>query len=160
MLRATIQHIANREFVNFDLLLPYAMPFSANDDYNIQFTGSTIQWFPNNSNKAKVTDFLAWLSSWNNFLWVNIRYHEDLNNQLLHYQATITQFAKQYKFSARSSYDTTFLSRLANNPMLRWDILDEEIYNVFIRGAMPVMRCYVFQATRPLFYKLPVPDNY
>lgn len=62
----------------------------------------------------------------------------NLVHQMMMYQTVITQFASQYAFSSVYEYDQLHRMQLANNPTsFRWDVVDDTLFNMYLRGAQP-----------------------
>ena len=70
-------------------------------------------------------------------------YHPQLLPDLIIYQNTITRFANQYIFAAWSSYDRLFRYQIANDPTRSWAVLDDTLYNLYVRGATLRIQCYI-----------------
>ena len=66
-----------------------------------------------------------------------IVYHPHLVSQLIHYQATITRFVTQYSFTSVLTYDRLFRYSIANKQLARWDVVDDNLFNLYLRGAPP-----------------------
>ena len=148
--KAVLLKIKQGKFVNFNLLLPQSYCPSTNDDYVVQVGGgddgfaSSITLVPKLQNsKAKVLTFTLWLQAWCNFARVYVRYHGHQTDQILHYQSLMAQFGQQYVFNEFYSYDRQFRLRIASNPALRWDRIDGELTNRFLRTVWAVcFRCH------------------
>ena len=136
--------IKQKKFVNFDLLLPQSLCPSSSDDYVVQVGGgenSSITLVPKSQhNKAKILNFNLWMLAWCTYARVFVRYHGHQTDQLLHYQSLMAQFGQQYVFDEFYLYDRQFRLRLASNPALRWDRIDVELTNQFLRTARVI--CY------------------
>ena len=142
--QAVIDKISNGEFVNFDLLLPNRSPILT-DEYSFKVVGGStpsVSLIPKNQHKPKVTDFGSWMVAWTNFLRCYMLFFPQRIHELIRYQALITDFASQYTFSAWSLYDRTFRYQLAFNQELSWHIVDDDLYNRYLRGSTTQNVCY------------------
>lgn len=120
--QAVIDKIRNGEFVNFDLLLPNRSPVLT-DEYSFKMVGGStpsVSLIPKNQHKPKVIDFSSWMVAWTNFLRCYILFFPQRIQELIRYQALITDFASQYIFSAWSQYDRMFRYQLTFNQELSW----------------------------------------
>ena len=66
---------------------------------------------------------------------VFVHHRPHLAGQLVSYQTTISRFANEYHLNAWYAYDAAFRQRMANNPMLSWSTVDDEIFNAYLRSA-------------------------
>ena len=142
--------IRRGEFISFDAILSSSAAATIGDHsggYTFKIKEGaepTLSLVPTTSvhSRTKVRDFFGWVSAWSVFLQVASFYHPHLTRQLISYQSTIASFANQYSSSAWIAYDISFRHHRANNLHLRWDKIDDEIYNTFIRGAQPRLQCF------------------
>ena len=58
-----------------------------------------------------------------------LHFRPHMSTQLLHYQATVTEMANSFDITAWRPYDAVFRQLQAANPTLRWDRLDDNIFN-------------------------------
>jgi len=94
------------------------------------------------ASRNRVFDLHSWLLAWSLFLQATIIFRGHLVSQMLKYQSFIAQLASNYNFQAWFSYDQSCRLAIANNPHLRWDTVNEDIYNLHIRGAQGRSRCF------------------
>ena len=140
--------IRRGEYISFDSILSSSATATIGDHSSGAYTikikeGSEPSLVPTSaSSRTKVRDFFGWVSAWSVFLQVASFYHPHLTRQLISYQSTIAGFTNQYSSSAWIAYDISFRHHRANNLHLRWDKIDDEIYNTFIRGAQPRLQCF------------------
>ena len=147
---SVLEKIRRGEFVNFDLLLPNNVPSETRDAFTLSLNSSDISQGPkivvrngNQSNKNKVIDLHSWFLAWCLFFQAYILFRPHLAYQLAKYQIFIAQLASNYNFSAWYAYDQAFRLHIANNPLASWDLCNEDIYNVHIRGASGRARCAI-----------------
>ena len=136
--------------VDFALLLPSPSPTEDSYSFEVLEAGDsvhrpTVSVIPKKAGRAKVDDQQSWLRAWNNFLRTAVYYHPHLAPQLLFYQSRMCFYFTQYQFSAVYAYDRMFRSRITHSnrfsnalsplPFLRWDMLDDELFNTHLRNA-------------------------
>ena len=73
--------------------------------------------------------------AFSNFLRIYTVYFPDRTHELIRYQSTMVDFANQFTFEAWLNYDRMFRYRMAQNPSLSWDRIDDDLYNRFLRHA-------------------------
>ena len=141
--QSLLLNIRRGEFINFDQLLPSVSPLAI-DEYSIEVhsnsvnaSGPSVSLVPKRQHQPKAKDFHSWLTAWNIYLQAMIVYHPHLVSQLIHYQATITRFVTQYSFTAVLTYDRLFRYSIANKQLARWDVVDDNLFNLYLRGAPP-----------------------
>ena len=153
-----LNQIMNCEYINFNSLLPSAIATSSDavsiqvdmENNELHFSsasgggGSASRSSPS---RPKVRDIHSWLSAWNTYIRATLHYHPTLAIPMLHYQNIICRFASQYEFSAWSTYDIQFRQRLAINPLMAWDRIDEELCNEYVRSGQ--LRLVCFTCHRP-----------
>ena len=66
---------------------------------------------------------------------VLVSYRTHLGSQLVGYQALISRYANEYPFAAWYGYDAAFRQHMAINPMLAWNVVNDELFNVYLRSA-------------------------
>ena len=98
---------------------------------------------PKNQSKPKISNFNAWAVAWSNFLRVYSHFYPLRVSELIRYQSIIFDFASQFSFSAWLNYDRMFRFRMAQNPSLSWDRVDDDLYNRFLRHAPLQNLCYL-----------------
>ena len=88
--------------------------------------------------KEKIRNLAAWLHTWNTYMEVFLIFRPDMVSQLLAYQQYITLLARTYFVDNWLAYDSGFRLKRANNPSLRWDVEDNQLYITYLRTA-PVL---------------------
>ena len=146
---SVLEKIRRGEFIHLDQLLPNNVPSEVSTSYSLSLdsndTNSTPRISISNSlqnTKNKIFDLFTWLLAWTLFCQVFLIFNPDFAQQLIKYQLFIAQLASSYNFQAWYSYDQAFRLFLANNPGSRWDVCNEDIYNVHLRGAQGRSRCF------------------
>ena len=146
---AVLEKIRRGEFVNFDLLLPNNVPSETRNTFTMSLYNSDISQGPKivvhngaQSQKNKVIDLHSWFLAWCLFFQAYIIFRGHLACQLAKYQIFIAQLASNYSFHSWYDYDQAFRLYMANNPHASWDKVNEDIYNVHVRGAPGRSRCY------------------
>ena len=102
--------IQNREYVNFNLLLPGSLYSSQPDQLKFEIQASqscedTISMSTTRNNQQKITSFSAWLEAWNIFIRGTVYFHPKMAQELLAYQEAISNYARIYPYEAWSQYD-------------------------------------------------------
>ena len=138
--------IRRGEFISFDSILSSSAAATIGDNsggYTIKIKEGLSLVPTSASSRTKVKDFFGWVSAWSVYLQVASFYHPHLTRKLISYQSTIAGFANQYSSSsAWIACDISFRHHRANNLHLRWDQINDEIYNTFIRGSQPRLQCF------------------
>ena len=134
-----LEQIKSSKFINFDNLLPSVSPLRS-EEYALQINSAvagepTVSLVPHHQSRAKIIDLPTWLTAWTSFLQASILYHPHRMSQLIAYQATITRFASQYIFSAWHTYDRLFRYTMANDLSLSWGLVNDDLFNRYLRGA-------------------------
>ena len=133
----TLTRIQKQEFVPFESLLPGGQAVS---EYTIEVNASqsdnpSFALVPRAAGKSKIADFHSRLSAWNVYVQTMTYFFPHLTGQLLQYQATVTRFASQYSFDAWSTYDRLFRLSIGNNQIFRWDHIDDNLFNFYLRTS-------------------------
>ena len=139
-----IQQIKNGECANFEQL--YASLVSgvySHQGYTISLdeegewgSGSpSVTLTPRVPGKSRLDSFNGWMKAWTAYLLVFLSFRPHLTLQLLSYQNTLVQFSSIYPISAWLTYDAAFRQSIANNPGIRWDQVDETLFNLHLRTA-------------------------
>ena len=145
--KAVIDKIKAGEFINFDSLLPNHSPVS-DEDFAFKVGGGggsespSVSLVPKHQAKSKVTNFNSWMVASTNFVRAYSIFWPYRLQELVHYQATICDFANQFPFVAWSNYDRMFQYRLAREASLSWSRVDDDIFNRCLRGAPLQNLCY------------------
>ena len=143
---AQLKKIKNREYVDFNLLLPnssvtpgsysvHVDPLSSPTDTD----GTTTLSLVPRTGHNKIIDFFSWLLAWNNFMRTYIFYHPEMAPQLLFYQSMICKYVQQHIFEEVQTFDRNFRIRIANGKEygLRWDRFDHELVARYLRTFKP-----------------------
>lgn len=155
-----INQIRRGESINFDLLFSalttglcstQAYTISLSEDLNSDSQRPTFAIAPKQAVKVKIDSFISWLRTWNEYLTTAIIFRPHLTHQMLQYQATMTRFANTYARPAWVAYDAAFRQSLANNPTLRWDRINDELFNRHLRSAAVVTTRVGTMSTSPNF---------
>ena len=139
--RAEIDKIRNGEFVNFDNLLPNHNPVNQ-DEYTFKEVGGSITLVPKRQNKPKVLTFNSWMLAWTVFFRAYSQFWPHRTQELIAYQGIICNFATQYSFTSILVYDRLFRLRLAQDQTLSWSRVDDNLYNVHLRGSALQTACF------------------
>ena len=146
---SVLEKIRRGEFIHLDQLLPNNVPSEVSTSYSLSLDSNDNNSAPRISisnslqnTKNKIFDLFTWLLAWTLFCQVFLIFNADFAQQLIKYQLFIAQLASSYNFQAWYSYDQAFRLFLANNPGSRWDVCNEDIYNVHLRGAQGRSRCF------------------
>lgn len=147
-----LAQIRNREYINFNNLLPSAVATS-NDDFSVQVNTDTNEFHvssgtPRSQSRPKVRDLTSWLGAWNTFIRATTYFYPHLSSPMLCYQTYICKYAAQYEFSAWSTYDIMFRQALANDPQMSWDRVDNELFNSYIQSGQ-LLRSVCYTCRRP-----------
>lgn len=147
-----LDKIKSREYVNFDALLPpsphssvlcTSLPMDdlGEFDLNIQNVDGApkVSLSQKMAGKGKVQDFNSWVSAWTTYMRCMVWFYPHLVQQMLAYQTFISQFASQYAFASVYTYDQLHRLQLANNHSHRWDVVDDALFNMHLRGAPSVL---------------------
>lgn len=76
----------------------------------------------------KISSFAAWMEAWNVYLAVRISLNPACAPHLVAYQRIITSANSKHPLHAWVSYDIKFRTKAANDPLLRWDIRDLDLW--------------------------------
>ena len=130
--------ISRGEFINFDTLLTASTSGMTDTPFTVtvQQGDEEPQAMRLSQQKSRIHGFASWLAAWNIYLNAYSHYHAHMTSQLLHYQTTITRFNQSYPIPAWWAYDIQFLQSRANDPTLRWDVIDEVIATDVLRIVM------------------------
>ena len=154
-----LKEIKNREFVDFNSLLPNALYDGASDLDNLYLKVNPtangeqqLSFASKNARKRKICDFKSWLEAWNIFIRTMVFYHPDLGPELLAYQECISTFQRRYPVSSWLRYDSAFRMNIAMNKSLSWARHDEYAFNKFIRcpAIESLPKCYICSAENHL----------
>ena len=92
---------------------------------------------PRLGGRSRLNNIQAWLKTWTAFSKAFLTFRPHLMLQILGYQEAIVQFAEVYPVRAWLTYDSSFRQSRANNPGLRWDQVDDTLFNLVLRSAGP-----------------------
>ena len=152
--KSVVNQIKRGEYISFDSLLPAPAALRVGSvDLSQGNQGTPALSLVPKDNTKRVRDFSSWLTAWNTYIRIYTHFHPHMVHQLLYYQSMICKFATQYEFSAWYTYDTQFRHRIATNPTLPWDRVDEELFTEHVRGRQAAGSrvnsnpCYYCQST-------------
>ena len=77
---------------------------------------------------SQITLFAVWMEAWNVYLAVHMSINPSCATHLIAYQRIKTLANSQYPLYAWLSYDMRFRTKAANDPSLRWDIQDLDLW--------------------------------
>ena len=137
------EKIARGEYIDFIALLPKSMfgapearsqtltlqLSSSGDNYSIRFSTTTAN--------RKITSFAVWMEAWNVYLAVRMSINPSCASHLIAYQQIITSANSQHPLHAWLSYDMRLRTKAANDPSLRWDIRDLDLWLECFPGMSP-----------------------
>ena len=137
-----IQQIQRGECINFNALFS-ALVCGATEKAGYSFVLGgldeadmpVVSLKKSSDSSRKIKNFAEWLRTWSTFLSVFIQFRPHLVPQLVAYQNTMARHATMVCSAAWLAYDAAFRQKLANNPFLRWDVEDVELYNAYVRAA-------------------------
>ena len=126
------EKIARGEYIDFTTILPKSM-FGAQEPQSQTFTlqlnpsGDNLSFQPQTTTK-KITSFGAWMEAWNVYLAVRLSLNPSCAPSLVAYQRIITSANSNHPLHAWLGYDVKFRTKAANDPALRWDIRDLDLW--------------------------------
>ena len=137
-----IQQIQRGECVNFNSLYSsivsgasaksgYSFVLGDHDDNDLP----VVSLKKSLEGSKKIKNFAEWLRTWNTFLSIFVVFRPHLFTQMLAYQGVIARHANMYSLPCWLGYDAAFRQKMANNPFLRWDTEDVELFNAHLRGG-------------------------
>lgn len=85
--------------------------------------------------KSHVNGLKSWCLAWNNYLRCVVSFFPHLCHKMITYQTLVTQFANQYAFYVVYAFDHLYRLHMANDPSCRWDVIDDILFNQYLRGA-------------------------
>ena len=128
------ERIARGEYIDFTALLPKSMfgaPESQSQTLTLQLNSSGDNYSiqpPTATANKKITSFAVWMEAWNVYLAVCTSINPSRAPHLIAYQRIITSANSQHPLHAWLSYDMRFRTKAANDPSLRWDIRDLDLW--------------------------------
>ena len=128
------EKIARGEYIDFTALLSKSMfgaPESQSQTLTLQLSSSGDNYSirsPSASTNRKITSFAVWMEAWNVYLAVRMSINPTCAPHLIAYQRIITSANAQHPLHAWLSYDMRFRTKAANDPSLRWDIRDLDLW--------------------------------
>ena len=102
---------------------------SSGDNYSIRS--------PTTTANRKITSFAIWMEAWNVYLAVRMSINPSCAPHLIAYQRIITSANSQHPLHAWLSYDIIFRTKAANDPSLRWDTRDLDLWLECFPGMSP-----------------------
>ena len=106
----------------------------------------------------KIWGFPNWIRAWNTFFSVAIHFRPHLVSQILAYQSAISQLASTYHLAYWLAYDIAFRQKMANNPLMRWDVEDPTFFVSYLRAA-PVLALAALPVAAPSPAQAPAADK-
>ena len=137
------EKIARGEYIDFTALLPKSMfgaPEPQSQTLTLQLSSSGDNYSirsPTTSANRKITSFAVWMEAWNVYLAVRMSINPSCAPHLIAYQRIITSANSQHPLHAWLSYDMRFRTKAANDPSLRWDIRDLDLWLECFPGISP-----------------------
>lgn len=128
------EKILKGEYIDFTTLLRKSMfgaVESQSQTLTLQLNPSGDNYFirPQSApNNRKISSFAAWMEAWNVYLAVRISINPACAPQLMAYQRIITTANSDHPLNAWISYDIKFRTKAANDPTLRWDVRELDLW--------------------------------
>jgi len=103
----------------------------------------TVQLTPGNDDlfirptqaSKKITTFQSWMEAWNIYLAILVDHAPTHAPSLIAYQCIITSASSYHPPSAWLNYDVRFRTLAAADPLLQWDIHENELWLEFFSGS-------------------------
>ena len=149
-----ILQIQKGEYVNFDALFSSLLGVpSHSQGYSLVLAEAdsdspSISVLKDPAKERKIRGFPNWIRAWNTFFSVAIHFRPHLVTQLLAYQSAISQLASTYHLAYWLAYDVAFRQKMANNPLMRWDVEDSTLFVSYLRAA-PVLASAALPVAAP-----------
>ena len=127
------EKIARGEYIDFTTLLSKSM-FGASEPQSQTLTlqlnplGDNYSITPQASTSKRITSFSGWMEAWTLYLSVRVFLDPSCAPQLIAYQRIITTANSDHPLQSWINYDKKFITQAANNPSLRWDIRDMDLW--------------------------------
>ena len=129
--------IAKGEYIDFASLLSKSM-FSTHNPLSQQSVtlrlnsdddSFTVQpAVPHSTSSQRISSFTSWMEAWNVYLSVRTAFNPSCAAELIRYQCIITSANSDHPISEWLNYDVKFRTKAANDPSLRWDIRDTDLW--------------------------------
>ena len=129
--------IARGEYIDFTSLLSKSI-FSTHNPLSQQSV--TLQWnaegdsftvqpaAPSSTSSQRISSFASWMEAWNVYLSVRTAFNPSCAAELIRYQCIITSANAEHPMSEWLNYDIKFRTKAANDPSLRWDVRDPDLW--------------------------------
>ena len=142
------EKIARGEYIDFTALLAKSMfgaPESQSQTFTLQLSPSGDNYSiqsPTTTTNRKITSFAIWMEAWNVYLAVRMSINPSCAPHLIAYQRIITSANSQHPLHTWLSYDMRFRTKAANDPSLRWDIRDLDLWLECFPGTSSQTNCW------------------
>ena len=127
------EKIARGEYINFATILPKSM-FGALESQSqtltLQLTPSGDNYLikPQATTSKRITSFSAWMEAWTLYLSVRVFLDPFCAPHLVAYQRIITTANSDHPLQSWLNHDKKITTQAANDPSLRWDIRDTDLW--------------------------------
>ena len=108
--------------------------YQSTDKFEFKNEGGSFALVKKDKGKA-IKTLSDWLMSFSIFFEAHINFFPHQTQALMKYQNSIIRFSSQYSFSRVYAYDRNFRSRISLDPTAAWDLIDENLFNQYLRGA-------------------------
>ena len=116
----------------------HALPASVTSQLLGATMGSQGAGFSSGASKKQITSIGDWTDAMLIFLSLYIQKHPEQTLPLIKYCTTVREAAARFGTKGALAYDASVRMKIALNPMLRWDALDNESYLLLLMPqAMP-----------------------
>ena len=127
------EKIARSEYIYFTTLLSKSMlgasePQSHTLTLQLNPSRDNYSITPQASTCKRITSFSGWMEAWTLYLSVRVFLDPSCAPQLIAYQRIITTANSDHPLQSWINYDKKFRTQAANNPSLRWDIQDTDLW--------------------------------
>ena len=129
--------IARGEYIDFASLLSKSM-FSTHNPLSQQSVtlrlnsdddSFTVQpAVPHSTSSQRISSFASWMEAWNVYLSVRTAFNPSCAAELIRYQCIITSANSDHPIPEWLNYDVKFRTKAANDPSLRWDTRDTDLW--------------------------------
>ena len=95
---------------------------SDNDSFTVQPA------VPHSTSSQRISSFASWMEAWNVYLSVRTVFNPSCAAELIRYQCIIISANSDHPISEWLNYDVKFRTKAANDPSLRWDTRDTDLW--------------------------------
>ena len=150
--------ILNGEFIDFNDLLPEALALSSASPIQVHVGSERLHLVQEHHSPERVKrhmhDYATWSEAWTAYLFVVVSSSPRWTQELLAYQAIITDCNQKYSEDDWLAYDRQFRAAAASNPRLRWDVIEPTIWQLTLTNkARPV--CFACRLAHPYSGRCP-----